>query len=103
MHSGERARVMRDVILDERFDEVVAVVVAFMAPHRHRLAGPQAGSLENVRMQLIAEEFIAQTLIDEDARFEASRVGTGDELACIVLPPCLTIVAEITRKRLLAP
>ena len=49
---------VREVVLHEGADEVVAVVVAFMATQLQGLSGGQAGGLQQVRVQLIGQELV---------------------------------------------
>lgn len=60
--------VVAQVVVHEALDEVVAVVVARVAAQRERLAHGRAGGLEQVRVQLLGQEFVGQALVDEDAR-----------------------------------
>ena len=63
------------VIVDHRGDEVVAVVIAGMAPQGQRLAGRRASGFEYFGEQLVGQEFVSQALIDQDAR--AGKAGAA--------------------------
>ena len=62
------ARVVREVVGDERRDEVVAVVVAVVAPQCERLAGGEARGLEPIGVQLLGEKLVGQALVDQQMR-----------------------------------
>ena len=57
-----------EMILDERRDEVVTVVIAFVTPQFEIDASIRTRSFEKVRVQLLLEELIGQALIDEYLR-----------------------------------
>src|SRR5258706_14056751 len=84
----------------ESGNEKIAVVVAFLAAQRQRLAGIAAGGLEYFGMELVGEEFIRQSLIDQDRAGESRAL---DQLAGIVFLPRRIVVAEIALERLLPP
>ncbi|MDF3032124.1 MAG: hypothetical protein K0R03_2682 [Moraxellaceae bacterium] len=86
--AGKRLVMEAEVVFDEGRDEVIAVVVAGVPAQRERLAGLSAGSLEQVRMQLLGEEFVAQSLVHEDAvrkqRLQPDAMTLADEFRGIV-------------------
>src|SRR5690349_15040717 len=94
---------MRDVIFDKGLDEVIAVIVALVPTQSKRLSCLQACGFKHLRMELLDAEFICKALIDENAFFEACCTGAPDEIACVILPPSVAIVAQVAGKRLLAP
>jgi len=59
---------MAQMIFHKAGNEIVAVVVALMAPQRERQTAISAGLLEKVRIELAFEELIAEPLIDQDVR-----------------------------------
>jgi hypothetical protein len=60
--------VERQVVGHEGGDEVIAVVIAGVAPQGERLAGFGARRFERFRPELLLlEEFVGATLIDQDA------------------------------------
>ena len=62
--SGPQAAcVVREVVFDEALNEVVAMVVAFVAAQVERLPGISACGFEQVWMQLINQEFVGQALV----------------------------------------
>ena len=55
------------VIFDERRNEIVAMVVAFVITKRQRLADVSARRLERRRIQLFAQEWVGQPLVNQQA------------------------------------
>ena len=55
-----------DVIGDERRDEEVAVVVAFMLAQIERVAGFVARGAQQLWLQLLLEEAVREALVDQD-------------------------------------
>ena len=90
----EHSRVMLNVLRDERRDEVVAVVVACVSAQRRRLVGLHACGLEHVGVQLVREERVGGTLVDEDAVGELRRILARDEFARVVLLPRVAVGAR---------
>jgi hypothetical protein len=93
----QRASVVLEVIADEGLDEVVAVIVPGVAAQLELLAGVPARSLEEVRVELLGEELVVQTLVDEDRGAAPAR---SDQLACVVGLPPRPVVAEVTAEGL---
>ena len=58
-------RVVVHVDLHERRDEVVVVVVAFVPAHCQRLSRFPAGRFEDLRVELLLEEFVCGSLVHE--------------------------------------
>lgn len=56
---------MRDVIIDERGDEVVAVIIAILHAHLDLVGGALRSSLERLWLELLLQEFVICALIDE--------------------------------------
>src|SRR5262249_1444123 len=92
---------MTQMILDERADEIVTVVVTRLQPQPQRLAAGLAGLGEPFRMQRVVEETVGDALVDEDLAGETAALL--DQRAGVVLLPRVAILAEILRKRLLPP
>src|SRR6185312_5114058 len=96
-------RVMDQVVLHEGRDEVVAVVVAFMAPQLQRVTNFLRRFLEQVGMQLQLQELVRETLVDQDVRPARRILHAGHELGRIIGGPLPTVGTEIPCKRLLSP
>jgi len=60
-------RVMAQMLRHKTGNEIVAVVVARMLAQRERLLGRRAGGFKQMRMQLLGQKFVGQTLVDQDA------------------------------------
>ena len=60
--SGVKAQ----MIFDERRNEVIAVVVAFLHAHLDRIARRLAGFLNQMRFELLLEKVIRRPLINQD-------------------------------------
>ena len=90
----------RQVVGHERLDEIVTVVVAGVATQLQLLAGLCAGVREEVGSQLLNQEFVAQTLVNQyliDARRLLHQVrGVVDE-------PCVAVRTEVAAECLAAP
>ena len=82
----QRPRVMAQVVLDEGRDEVVAVVVARLAPQRQRVTCILAGLLEPLGHQLLLEKRVRKALVHEDRRPPGDAGQRANELAGVVLP-----------------
>src|SRR5690606_10673090 len=91
-----------EVVVDEGTDEVVPMIVAFMAPQRERLARLAAGRFECLRMQLVFEERVGQALINQYA-FGIWTLRTQHEFRCIVLGPHIAVVAQVAAEGLVPP
>src|SRR5687768_15672603 len=92
---------MAEVILHERRDEVVRVIVAFVPAQRELLSRRLARFDEELRAQLAFEELVGETLVDEE--LEGKRAARANELARVVLGPRRAVLAEIAGERLLTP
>src|SRR5581483_1168402 len=91
---------MAQVILDERRDEVVAVIVTALHAQQQFLSGVAARGFEQLGLELLREEFVGVPLVDE---YRAGEPPARDQLAGIIILPALAVRTEIARKRLLAP
>src|SRR5580692_2899599 len=91
------------MIFHEGRNEVIPVVVAFLKAQRHGISNPAAGRLKELRMQLLLEELIGGTLVDQDRRAACSIFDLRDQLRRIISAPLAVIRAEITTERLLPP
>src|SRR5258708_784024 len=98
--SIQLSRVMAQMVFHESRDKKIAVIVTFMTAQGQRLAGIPAGGLEDLRIELIGEEFVRQSLIDQNRAGEPRLLH---QLAGIVFAPRRRSVAEITLERLLPP
>src|SRR5262249_23172817 len=94
--TAQRGAVMTQVILDERADEVVAVIVARLHPQAQRLAGRRAGFLQQFGAEILLEELVGAALVDED--LAGKTPALRDEFAGVVLLPGLAVGTEITRE-----
>src|SRR5690606_5987214 len=97
----QRFSVMPEVILHERRDEVVAVVVLVVAAEPEALPRLGAGLLEQVGLELRVEELVGHPLVDED--LVRKRAARPDQLGRVVLRPLAAVGAEVARERLLSP
>src|SRR5690606_16571057 len=91
--AGQGLRMVAQVVVDEGLDEPVAVVVAVVPAQPQGLAGGTAGGLEALRLQLLRQEAVGHSLVDEDAAVEAVAVlhqGGG-----VVLAPDGLLPAEV--------
>src|SRR5438477_7591693 len=95
-HAGVKA----EMAFHERLDEEIAVVVALVAAQLERLAGLAARFLEQLRLQLLLEKRVRETLVDQDSHAERP---AREQLGGVVLAPSAAIGAEIAAERLLAP
>src|SRR5918994_2183925 len=94
---------MAQVILDERRDEVIAVVVTGLAPERQRIAGVLASLFQAIRHQLQLEERIGEALIDEE-RWPSVYVGQrADEFAGVVRAPAFAVRPQVAAECFLPP
>src|ERR1700733_9907302 len=99
----ERVGMKAQVILDEAGDEVVIVTVALVAAQLQRLAGADAGLLQQLRQQLtLRQELVGQPLVDQQLR-KQRRAACADQLHRVVARPGGRVLAEIARQRLAAP
>ena len=92
---------MAQVILNERADEVIAVVVAGLQTQGQCLAVVVAGAIEAFGLQLRFEKFVRVTLIDQDRAGEPR--ATLDQRAGVIGFPGFAVIAEIARQCLVAP
>jgi hypothetical protein len=60
--------VVTQVVLDERRDEIVPMVVTWLAPQCERVASVLSGLLEALGHQLLLEERVGEPLVDEQRR-----------------------------------
>src|SRR4051794_26229819 len=88
------------MVVDERLDEPVRVVVAGLSPEGQGNAGAGAGGFQQLWLQLGLEERIGLSLVDQ--QFGQSR-AIVDQGARVVLPPGVAVLAEVAAERLFAP
>src|SRR5580765_7847201 len=91
----QRRSVMFQMILDERRDEKVVVVVARAHAQVERLTGALASLAQQIGPQP-ADQRIGLALVDQD---RARKTLLRDEFAGVVLLPRLAILTEIARER----
>ena len=66
-----------------------------MPPQHHLLPRRGSGSLENLRIQLLGEKLIRESLIDENALGKAPRRSAADQLTRVIPLPRFAILAKI--------
>src|SRR3569623_433167 len=93
-------RMMAQMIVDEARNEIITMIVTHMAAQAQRLTSDAAGILEHVGKKLLNEQFIAQTLVDQN--FPRERI-TADDLAGVVVPPRCAVRAEVACEGFLSP
>ena len=84
---SEQRRVMLQVILNERRDEVKTVIVAFVPAQLERKAALCTGGFEQFRFELLGEEIIPQALIDEDLAKDRRVTDLTCDFARVVVMP----------------
>src|SRR5689334_15273170 len=94
---------MSEVILHERGDEVVTVVIPRLSPDGHRVPYFFGSLLEQMRVQLLLQKLIRQPLINENRAAPRRVRHARNQLRGIVLRPLPAICSEITSERLLSP
>jgi hypothetical protein len=94
---------MLQMILHEGLDEIIAMVVAFMAAQAQGMANLGTDLFKHVRVKLFFQEFVGQTLIDQDFRTAGVAGMEPHENARIMLFPSLAVTAQISAERLFAP
>src|SRR5665213_4104576 len=90
-----------NVFLDERRDEIVAVIVAFAQAQIERDAGRRARGLEQVGLELGGEERVVGALID--ANRGAAPTAACDQRRRVVVAPRRMVVAQVPAERLFTP
>lgn len=70
---AECPMVMFQMVVDKTLDKKIAVVVSFVCTQRQRLIDLFACGLEQMRVQLFGQEFVRQSLVDQDAGGEGWR------------------------------
>ena len=96
------------MLIHQRLDEVIAVVIARVLAQRQRLAYLLASAGKSLGQQLLLQqEFIGQTLVDQNA-FGVRHLPMFLHLrrhqsAGIVRRPQAAILAQIRAKRLVSP
>src|SRR3984957_6518255 len=93
-------RVVAQMVRHESLNEIIAVIVAGLHAQIQRLPGFGRGSGEFFRLELLDQELVPRTLIDED--------GSGERLAYhefagIVVAPAAGILSQVIGERLFAP
>ena len=68
---------MIQMIVHERCDKVVTVIVAGLHSQGQWLASSITGSLEQARLELFVEEFVAVSLVNEDLPAAVSLLHQG--------------------------
>ena len=91
------------VVVDERLDEVVAVVVPRVAAQREGLANLRARDLEQMGVQLPFQKLVRQALVDEDAARVGGQGLVFHQHGGIVLTPAGAVCTQVAGERLLAP
>ena len=91
---------MLQMIGDKALDEIIAMIIMRMLAQAQLLPGRMAGLHEALRLQLLFEKWIGQTLIDKD--FAGMRL-LGNQRAGIVLSPGGRIIAQIARQGFFSP
>src|SRR5688572_7488593 len=100
MNLRQECGVMLQMIRYEGRNEVEAVVVALLAAQLERRTRFAAGRFQQLRLELLGEEFIRRALVDADGAL----VTPGrDQRARIVLSPGGLVLAQISRERFDAP
>src|SRR5688572_28791735 len=94
---------MAQVILDERRDEVIAVVVTGLAPERQWIAAVLASLFQAIRHQLRLEERIGETLIDEERRPSVHVGQRAEEFAGVVRAPAFAVRPQVAAECFLSP
>ena len=84
------------VVLHERRDEVVPVVVAFMAPQLQRVPDFFGSLFKQVRMQLRLQKLIRQSLINQDRCFMRRILHPRHQLSRIMIRPLPLIRPQVT-------
>src|SRR4051812_37034998 len=93
-------RVILNMVTDERRNEVVTVIVAWMRAQLEGITGLRARCLEEPGLQLVDEKLIVEPLVDED-RLLGRRLR--HQQGRVVLRPARAILAQIIREGLHAP
>src|ERR1700722_10688584 len=93
-------RVVAQMVRHESLNEIIAVIVAGLHAQIQRLPGFGRGSGEFFRLELLDQELVPRTLIDEDGSGE--RLGYH-EFAGIVVVPAAGILSQVIGERLFAP
>src|SRR5437764_15192239 len=81
-------------------DEIIAVVVSWLAPQHERYARVCAGLLKQLGPQLLLEELVGGPDVDEQLLHARSIFDQRDR---VMLPPRRAVGAEIAGERLLPP
>src|SRR5215217_752550 len=97
----QRRGVVPQVVLHERGDEVVAVVIPLMDAQRERLPRGVASLLQQLRLELLLEELVARALVHQQRG--KPRLRGADELRGVVLAPRGSVLAQVALERLLSP
>src|SRR5882672_2656179 len=97
----EVTRVESKMILDERRDEEIAVVVAVLPAQDKRHAGAGARFLQQLRLELVLEKRVLRPLIDQWGRTCPS--ARLDQRRGVVFAPAILVLTEVSAQRLLAP
>ena len=93
-------RVVCDVLTNEAFDEVIAVVIAGLQAQFQRMARFSTRSLQQLRLQLVGEEFIGIALVHQQ-RQALDRFC--NQCSGVVGFPCSAIFTQVRSESLFAP
>ena len=91
---------MAQVILDERADEEIAVVIAGLHAQRQRMTRRLRCGDQRLRLQLRLQEAVAVTLVDQDRQ---TLLRLADQRAGVPVQPAVLVRSQIAAERLLAP
>ena len=94
---------MHQMIFNEGIDEVITMVIAFMVAQCQRLLNTGAGCLEGFGMELFNQEFVGQSLIDQDASGERWLALVLHQRCCVILCPVVLVCAQVAGEGFLAP
>ena len=89
-----------NVVGHEARHEIVAVIVAGLVAERERDAGRAECLLEQVGLELLLEEIIRRTLVDQDL---GGPIGGARKFRGVVLAPSVAVVAKIARENAFSP
>src|SRR5689334_342202 len=100
LSGGQTRRVPAQMIVHEAGDEVVAVVVAGLAPQGEGYPRFLARGLQQLGPQLLGEERVGVAIVDQKFRESGAVLDQRDG---VVLAPGVLVLAEIASQRLDAP
>ena len=88
------------MLFDEAGHEVVTVVLSFAHPYGQGVVRADAGLLQCARLELVAQEFIFGSLVNQDGLL---LLYLRDQVGGIPIAPVIPVVSQVIRKCLLAP